>query len=66
VIYDPEPEWVMSAGVLHMNTRFCPFEGFAVKGRVRTVLSRGAYLIKDDEFTGRPGWGRRVFRRFGG
>ena len=48
VIYDPEPEWTMSAGNLHMNTSFCPFEGFSIKGRVRTVLLRTGIVLGPD------------------
>ncbi|HET6439303.1 MAG TPA: dihydropyrimidinase [Anaeromyxobacter sp.] len=63
VIYDPKPEWVMTAARLHMATDFCPFEGFAIRGRVESVWCRGAPVIRDGAFVGRPGHGRRVFRR---
>jgi dihydropyrimidinase len=63
VLYDPAPEWVMTAGALHMNTDFCPFEGWHIKGRVESVFSRGARLVQDGRFVGKPGHGQRVFRR---
>jgi len=63
VIFDPQPEWIMSAKTLHMNTDFCPFEGWQIKGRVESVLSRGAYVIRDGVLVGEAGKGRRVFRR---
>jgi dihydropyrimidinase len=63
VLYDPKPEWVMTAGALHMNTDFCPFEGWRIRGRVQSVWCRGAPVIRDGRFVGRPGHGKRVFRR---
>ena len=65
VLYDPAPEWVMTAGALHMATDFCPFEGFAIRGRVESVWCRGRPVVRDGAFVGQPGWGRRVFRRLG-
>jgi dihydropyrimidinase len=65
VLFDPEPEWVMTAGALHMSTDFCPFEGWRIRGRVDAVWCRGAPVIRDGRFVGRPGHGQRVFRRLG-
>jgi len=66
VVYDPEPEWVITAAALHMNTDFCPFEGLRVKGRVQSVWCRGSPVVRDGAFVGRPGHGRRLFRRLPG
>lgn len=63
VIYDPEPEWVMSAKNHHMNTDFSPFEGFKIKGKVESVLCRGSFVIKDGALVGKAGHGKRVFRQ---
>ena len=63
VIYDPRPEWTMSAQNLHMNTTFCPFEGWQIQGQVESVLSRGAWVIQDGQLVGQPGRGRRVLRK---
>jgi dihydropyrimidinase len=63
LIYDPSPEWTMTAKELHMNTDFCAFDGWKIKGRVRSVLSRGGFVIRDGDLVGKPGTGRRVFRR---
>jgi dihydropyrimidinase len=63
VLYDPAPEWVMTAGALHMNTDFCPFEGWRIQGRVDSVWCRGARLVEGGRFVGWPGHGQRVFRR---
>lgn len=63
VLYDPEPEWVMTAGALHMSTDFCPFEGWRIRGRVQSVWCRGAPIVQDGRFVGRPGFGKRVLRK---
>ncbi len=66
VVFDPQPESVMTAATLHMPTDFCPFEGWKVKGRVESVWSRGQRLIEGGTFVGVPGRGQRVLRRLGG
>jgi dihydropyrimidinase len=67
LIYDPAPEQVIRAETLHTLTRYTPYEGITVKGRVRTVLSRGEVLVEDGSLHGEPGRGRflrgRPFRR---
>jgi len=45
----------MSVDNLHMNVDFCPYEGMAVKGKVRTTLSRGEVIYNDGVFTGTEG-----------
>jgi dihydropyrimidinase len=63
VLFDPDLEWTMSAETLHMNTDFCPFEGRDVFGKPKTVLCRGAVVLRDHELIGSPKHGRRLFRR---
>jgi len=63
LVYDPSVEWTMTAKELHMNTDFCAFDGWKIKGRVRSVLSRGSFVIRDGRLVGKPGAGKRVFRR---
>lgn len=63
LVFDPEPEWTMTAKGLHQNTSFCPFEGMRMKGRVESVLSRGEFVIKAGELVGRPGRGKRIARK---
>jgi dihydropyrimidinase len=53
----------MTARGLHMRTDFCPFEGWRIQGKVDSVWCRGAPLVQRGAFVGRPGWGKRVFRR---
>jgi dihydropyrimidinase len=63
LVFDPSPEWTMTAKELHMNTSFCAFDGWKIKGRVRSVLSRGSFVIRDGLLVGKPGAGKRVSRR---
>ncbi|MDA1372996.1 MAG: dihydropyrimidinase [Proteobacteria bacterium] len=63
VIYDPSGSWAMTSKSLHMNTDFCPFEGWTIQGHVESVLCRGAYVIRDGRLVGKPGHGQRAFRR---
>lgn len=63
VIYDPNAHWTMSAKNLHMNTDFCPFEGWQIVGRVQSVLNRGEFVIREGKLVGNPGRGQRVFRK---
>jgi dihydropyrimidinase len=39
------------------------FEGFHVKGNVRTVMSRGEVIIDRGEFLGKPGRGQYLKRQ---
>jgi dihydropyrimidinase len=58
VIYDPEPEETLSAARLHSIAGYTPYEGWRVRGRVRTVIVRGQIVVEDGAFRGTPGWGR--------
>lgn len=62
VIYDPEPAATIRAADLHHAAGYTPFEGMAVRGQVRVVLSRGTVVYRDGRFTGRKGHGRFVPR----
>jgi dihydropyrimidinase len=43
---------------MHTIGGYTPYEGMSVKGRVRTVLSRGQVLIEDGTLHGEPGRGQ--------
>ncbi|WP_405735644.1 dihydropyrimidinase [Streptomyces sp. NBC_01537] len=58
VIYDPEAEQTISAATHHMNVDYSAYEGMQVRGKSRTVLSRGTVIIDDDRYLGRAGHGR--------
>jgi len=63
VIFDPNPRWRMSASTHHMNTDFSPFEGMNSKGKIRSVLCRGEFIIREGELVGTPGYGKMIRRR---
>ncbi len=63
VLFDPNPKWRMSASTHHMNTDFSPFEGMDVTGKIRSVLCRGEFIIREGELIGKPGYGKLI-RRF--
>src|SRR5436189_4971858 len=55
VIFDPTIERTISAKTHHMNCDYSLFEGFKIKGRPETVLSRGKVIVENNEYKGRPG-----------
>lgn len=47
VLYDPEPEGMLSADALHTVGEYTPYEGMRIKGRVVATLRRGEFLLRD-------------------
>jgi len=62
VVYDPEPEGVISAESLHHVAGYTPYEGLRLQGRVKATISRGQIICREGQFTGRRGRGRFVAR----
>ena len=62
VIYDPNRHHTISAATHHMDVDYSCYEGRTVQGGSDIVLSRGAVIVRDGEFTGRKGHGRFVKR----
>jgi dihydropyrimidinase len=62
VVYDPRAAQVLSAGTHHMNVDYSAYEGLAITGQVRTVLSRGELVIGGGEYHGRTGHGQFLRR----
>ncbi len=60
VLYDPEPEEILSASRLHHVAGYTPYEGWRVRGRVRMVMVRGQVVVEEGAFRGTPGWGRFI------
>ncbi len=58
VIYDPAPRSTVRSQDLHSLAGYTPYEGMAVQGRVRTVISRGEVIVSDGDFLGSVGRGR--------
>jgi dihydropyrimidinase len=62
VVFDPVATQVISASTHRMRVDYEPYEGREVRGRVRTVLSRGEVIVEDGKFVGRAGRGRFLAR----
>ena len=65
VIFDPEREVTISRDdphTHHMNVDYSVYEGFRVRGRPETVLSRGRVVVDSGEYIGRPGDGQFIRR----
>jgi len=62
VLWDPNAPYTISAATHHMKVDYSMFEGFAVKGNARMVLSRGEVIVDGATFLGKPGRGRFLKR----
>jgi dihydropyrimidinase len=62
VIFDPEREHTFGVESEHMNVDYSSYEGWKVKGKVETVLSRGRVVIENGEHKGKAGDGRFLKR----
>ena len=58
VIFDAEREHAFGVSHEHMNVDYSSYEGWRVKGKVETVLSRGRVRIENGEHTGKAGDGQ--------
>ena len=66
VLWDPSAKYTITAAGQSMNTDYSIFEGFAVKGNARQVLSRGECIVDGGKFVGRVGRGRYLRREVAG
>ncbi len=62
VIFDPNEEHTLSAKTHHMNVDYSGYEGWKVKGKVKTVLMRGQVAVDDNSMKVKPGYGKFVKR----
>lgn len=62
VLWDPAAPHTISAKTHHMRVDYSMFEGFEVKGNVRTVMSRGEVIIDKGKFLGKSGRGQYLRR----
>ncbi len=62
VILDPNEEHTLSAKTHHMNVDYSGYEGWKVKGKVKTVIMRGTIAIDNDSLHVKPGYGKFVKR----
>jgi dihydropyrimidinase len=57
-VWDPERETEITAGMLHDNVGYTPYEGRRLRGWPTTVLSRGRFVVKDGKLLVRRGSGQ--------
>ncbi len=62
VVYDPDYRGEISASTHTINTDYSAFEGWEIKGRPSAVTVRGEVAVRDGEFVGTVGRGRRLER----
>ena len=62
VIFDAEREHTFGVAHEHMNVDYSSYEGWKVKGKVETVLSRGRVVIENGEHRGKQGDGQFLKR----
>ena len=62
VIFDPNGETTFGVENEHMNVDYSSYEGWKIKGKVETVLSRGRVIIQAGEHTGKQGDGQFLKR----
>jgi dihydropyrimidinase len=62
VIFDPEKEHTFGVKQEHMNVDYSSYEGWKMKGKVETVLSRGRVVIENGEHKGKQGDGQFLKR----
>ncbi|HLK21936.1 MAG TPA: dihydropyrimidinase [Bryobacteraceae bacterium] len=63
VLWDPSASHIISAKTHHMRVDYSMFEGFEVKGNVRTVMSRGEVIVDNGRFLGKSGRGQYLRRQ---
>ena len=57
VIWDPERKTEITAGILHDNVGYTPYEGRKLRGWPVTVLSRGRIVVEDGKLAAARGSG---------
>ena len=62
VLYDPEASWTISVDNHHMNMDYSAYEGFEIRGKCDTVMSRGRVIIENGNYHGSPGDGQYLRR----
>jgi dihydropyrimidinase len=60
VIFDPEKRVTLSAGMLHENVDYTPYEGFELHGFPVVTIARGQVIVQGGEFIGEASSGKFV------
>ena len=63
VIFDPNEKHTLSSKTHHMNVDYSGYEGWEVKGKVKTVLLRGKVAIENNECKLEKGYGEFIKRK---
>ncbi len=62
VIFDPQKEFVISAGDLNMRTDFSPYQGWSGRGEVSMTMLRGRIIAQEGRYCGSSGDGEYLHR----
>jgi dihydropyrimidinase len=62
VVFDPNGSHIISVDTHHMDVDYSAYEGWEMKGKIETVLSKGKVIIADDQYLGSPGDGQYLAR----
>jgi dihydropyrimidinase len=62
VLYDPNGQTTISVETHHMNMDHSAYEGYQIRGKVDTVISRGTVIVAGGEYLGRKGHGKYLPR----
>ena len=62
VIFDPNEEHTISAKTHHMNVDYSAYEGWKVKGKIKTTILRGQVAIDNGEVKIKKGYGQFIKR----
>ena len=62
IVFDANEKHTLSAKTHHMNVDYSAYEGWEVKGKVKTVLLRGQVVIDNNECKVQKGYGQFIKR----
>jgi dihydropyrimidinase len=62
VVFDPNGAHTISVDTHHMDVDYSAYEGWEMKGKIDTVMSKGKTIIADDAYHGTPGDGEYIVR----
>jgi dihydropyrimidinase len=62
LVFDPKGSHTISVETHHMDVDYSAYEGWEMKGKVDTVMSKGKVIIADEQYHGSPGDGEYIAR----
>ena len=62
LVFDPNRKRTISATTHHMDVDYSCYEGRTIQGTSEVVMSRGTVIVRNGEFSGRPGYGKFLKR----